>query len=106
MSDPVRPSVRAAALKILASVPGLRMKKDVTDPEGRVVTAISYFAKYQPYETYLTLIDPQTATVVGDEALARTQVEGFAPGTVLFCNVDTSEGWTDHLPADVTPPKP
>jgi hypothetical protein len=106
MSDPVRPAVRAAALRILASVPGLRMKPGVTDPQGQVVTAISYVASYQPWDTELILFDPQTATVIGEETVARTPVEGFAPGTVLSYDVDTSQGWTNHLPVGVTPPKP
>jgi hypothetical protein len=34
-ADSVRPAVRAAAFRVLASVPGVRMRPGVTDPEGQ-----------------------------------------------------------------------
>lgn len=101
MRDPVRPAVRAAALKILASVPGLRMRPGVTDPEGQTGTAVwqdSWPGQYIPYESSLVLIDPHTATFIGLETVAIAPVEGAPPGTVLDYSVNIGQSWTNHLP--------
>jgi hypothetical protein len=104
-SDNVRPAVRAAAFRVLAGVPGVRMRPGVTDPEGQTGTAIwqdSWIGAYLRYETTFDIIDPQTGNMLGDETVAQTPVAGAAPGTVLFYDATTSVRWTSQLP----PPTP
>jgi hypothetical protein len=103
--DSVRPAVRAAAFRVLASVPGVRMRPGVTDPEGQTGTAVwqdSWIGAYLRYETSFVIIDPQTGNVLGSETVAQTPVAGAAPGTVLFYSATTSVRWTSQLP----PPAP
>ena len=85
--DSVRPAVRAAAFRVLAGVPGVRMRPGVTDPEGQTGTAVwqdSWIGAYLRYETTYDIIDPQTGNMLGAETVAQTPVAGAAPGTVLF----------------------
>lgn len=104
-SDNARPAVRAAAFRILAAVPGVRMQPGVTDPEGQTGTAVwqnSWIGAYLQYETTYVIIDPQTGNVLGSDTVAQTPVAGAAPGTVLFYSATTSTRWTNQLPP-VTP---
>jgi len=103
--DSVRPAVRAAAFRVLAGLPGVRMQPGVTDPEGQTGTAVwqdSWVGAYLRYETTFVIIDPQTGNMLGSETVAQTPVAGAVPGTVLYYSATTSARWTNQLPA-VTP---
>jgi hypothetical protein len=100
-SDNVRPAVRAAAFRVLAGVPGMRMKPGVTDPEGQTGTAVwqdSWIGFGVPYETTYDIIDPQTGNILAGDTIAQTPVAGAAPGTVLDYSAITSAYWTNRLP--------
>jgi hypothetical protein len=100
-ADSVRPAVRAAAFRVLASVPGVRMRPGVTDLEGQTGTAVwqdSWIGAYLRYETTFVIIDPQSRNLLGSESVAQTPVAGAVPGTVLFYSATTSARWTNHLP--------
>ena len=100
-ADSVRPAVRAAAFRVLASVPGVRMQPGVTDSEGQTGTAIwqdSWIGRYLRYESTFVIIDPQTGNLLADEGVAQTPVMGARPGTVLYYTATTSARWTSHLP--------
>lgn len=104
-SDNVRPAVRAAAFRVLAGVPGMRMKPGVTDPEGQTGTAVwqdSWIGYGLRYETTYDIIDPQTGNILAGDTIAQTPVAGAPPGTVLFYSATTSARWTSQLP----PPAP
>jgi hypothetical protein len=99
--DSIRPAVRAAAFRVLANVPGVRMQPGVTDPEGQTGTAIwqdSWIGAYLRYETTFVIIDPQTGNVLGSETVAQTPVMGARPGTVLYYSAITNARWTNQLP--------
>ena len=103
--DSVRPAVRAAAFRVLAGVPGMRMKPGVTDPEGQTGTAVwqDFWIGYGlSYETTYDIIDPQTGNILAGDTIAQTPVAGAPPGTVLFYSATTSARWTSQLP----PPAP
>jgi hypothetical protein len=103
--DSVRPAVRAAAFRVLAGVPGMRMKPGVTDPEGQTGTAVwqdFWIGFGLPYETTYDIIDPQTGNILAGDTIAQTPVAGAPPGTVLFYSATTSARWTSQLP----PPAP
>lgn len=100
-ADSVRPAVRAAAFRVLASVAGVQMRPGVTNPEGQTGTAIwqdSWIGAYLHYETTFVIIDPQTGNVLGSETVAQTPVAGAAPGAVLYYSATTSTRWTNQLP--------
>jgi hypothetical protein len=104
-ADSVRPAVRAAAFRVLAGLPGVRMRPGVTGPEGQTGTAVwqdSWIGAYLRYETTFVIIDPQTGNVLCSETVAQTPVAGAVPGTVLFYSATTSARWTSQLPR-VTP---
>lgn len=99
--DSIRPAVRAAAFRVLATVPGVRMRPGVTDPEGQTGTAIwqdSWIGAYLRYETTFVIIDPQTGNLLGSETVAQTPVLGAPPGTMLYYDATTSAQWTNQLP--------
>lgn len=100
-SDNVRPAVRAAAFRVLADVPGVRMRPAVSDPEGQTGTAIwqdFWIGFILPYETTYDIIDPQTGNFLATDTVAQTPVAGAPPGTVLDYTATTSAWWTDRLP--------
>ena len=92
-SDNVRPAVRAAAFRVLADVPGVRMRPAVSDPEGQTGTAIwqdFWIGLILPYETTYDIIDPQTGNFLATDTVAQTPVAGAPPGTVLEYIATTS----------------
>jgi hypothetical protein len=101
-SDNVRPAVRAAAFRVLAYTPGVRMRPGVSDPEGQTGTAIwqdSWIGYGLPYETTYDIIDPQTGNEFAGDTVAQTPVAGAPPGTVLSYSAITSVWWTNRLPS-------
>jgi hypothetical protein len=101
-SDNVRPAVRAAAFRVLADVPGVRMKPGVMDPEGQTGTAIwqdSWIGYGLRYETSYDIIDPQTGNILAGDTIAQTPVAGAPPGTVLYYSATTSAYWTNQFPS-------
>jgi hypothetical protein len=100
-SDNVLPAVRAAAFRVLADMPGVRMESGVRDPEGQTGTAVwqdSWIGFGLHYETTYDLIDPQTGNLLAGDTIAQTPVAGAVPGTVLDYSAITSAYWTDRLP--------
>lgn len=100
-SDNVRPAVRAAAFRVLADVPGVRMEPEVMDPEGQTGTAIwqdSWIGYGLRYETTYDIIDPQTGNILAGDTIAQTPVAGAPAGTVLYYSAFTSAYWTNRLP--------
>ena len=100
-SDNVLPAVRAAAFRVLADVPGMRMRPGVTDPEGQSGTAVwqdSWIGSGLSYETTYVIIDPATGLLLASDSIAQTPVAGAAPGTVLYYSATTSAYWTNELP--------
>jgi hypothetical protein len=95
MTGPASNAVRAAAYQVLASVPGIRMRPDVTDPEGQTGTALWGDAGGGPGQ--LTIVDPATGLVLAYEDIATQPIAGAQPDTVLYYTAFTSAGWT-HQP--------
>ena len=81
-SDNVRPAIRAAAFRVLADVPGVRMRPAVSDPEGQTGTAIwqdFWIGFGLHYETTYDIIDPQTGNFLATDTVARTPITGAPP---------------------------
>lgn len=97
MNDPVTPAVRAAAYQVLAGIKGVQMKAGIRDPEGQAGTAV-WLGQPGRVPASFTLIDPASGSVLADMDIARTRIDGAAPGTILYYTAILSTRWTNHLP--------
>lgn len=107
---PVRPAVRAAALRLLAGLPTTRTGGTITDPLGRPGLAVTFFKSEgfftefgsddEVAERYTTILDPRTGTVlVTDAAIAAEGAVGLTEGTYLHYTAwAPGAGWTDDRP--------
>jgi hypothetical protein len=98
MGDPVRPAVRAAAYRVLASVPGVQVKPGIRDITGQVGTAV-WLSRPGDRAVDYELIDPANGYLLGDENITVTPLLGLPPGSVLTYNERVSSGWTNTLPS-------
>jgi hypothetical protein len=93
------PAVRAAAYRVLASVPGIRMKPNVQDPAGQSGTAL-WLSQPGP-ALGLTIVDPATSTPLCVEDVAQQRIPAIhvALGTVIDYTLFVSRGWTNTAPS-------
>jgi hypothetical protein len=87
------PAVRAAAFRVLASLPGIRMKPNVQDPAGQSGTAV-FLGQTGPTLTLL-IVDPATSAALCVEGVARHPVAHTPVGTVVHYMLFVSSGWTN-----------
>ncbi|MGW7482182.1 hypothetical protein ACWGH8_26725 [Nonomuraea muscovyensis] len=105
---PVKPSVRAATLRLLAALPTTTVGGSVTDPLGRSGIAVTFvkstgftadFGGVDVAERYSTILNPRTGTILAETSSAAGSVEGLAKGTVMRYEARTPEaGWTNERP--------
>jgi hypothetical protein len=91
------PAVRAAAFRVLASLPGIRMKPNVQDPAGQSGTAV--FLGQTGSTMALLIVDPATSASLCIEDVARQPVAHAPAGTVLDYTLFLSSGWTNTPPS-------
>jgi hypothetical protein len=94
LNEPVTPEVRAAALRALAAVPGVRVRRGVRDPIGRVGTAVWIGSPYDG----AYIIDPATARLIALDEVAGKSSRVYEPGTMTGYQLWLKPGWTSHLP--------
>lgn len=106
---PVKPSVRAATLRLLAGLPTTAVGGPVTDPLGRSGIVVT-FMKSEGYsgefgadnevaERRSTILDPRTGTILAHTLSAAESTEGLAEGTVMDYRAWAPEaGWTSERP--------
>jgi hypothetical protein len=87
------PAVRAAAFRVLASLPGVQIKPDVPDPAGQSGTAV-FLGQTGPTVTLL-IVDPATSAALCIEDVAQQPVAHVPAGTVLDYTLFVSSGWTN-----------
>ncbi|MGW2458075.1 CU044_5270 family protein [Streptomyces sp. NPDC001761] len=101
---PVKPAVRAAAYRLMAGLPGVRVLGHVTDALGREGVGV------EPPDTYRTplgttrqrlVFDPATGSMLSDEYLlvepsARAGRAGLEAGTRVDCRAITRMNWGEH----------
>jgi len=97
MGDPVRPAVRAAAYRVLASVPGVQVKPGIRDSTGQLGTAV-WLSHPGDRAVDYELIDPANGYLLGDASITVTPLLGLPPGSVLTYNERVSSGWTNTAP--------
>ncbi|WP_338704259.1 CU044_5270 family protein (plasmid) [Streptomyces sp. Q6] len=101
---PVKPGVRAAAYRLMAALPGVRVVGHVTDPLGREGVAVAFPGTYRtPLGTTQErlVIDPATGDMLSDELLlvepsARAKAAGLKAGTAVNYQATSKMGWGER----------
>jgi len=87
------PAVRAAAYRLLASLPGIRMKPNVQDPAGQSGTAV-WLPQAGP-TLAMVIVDPATSTWLCVVEVAKRAVAHTPAGTIIGYTLFTRSGWTN-----------
>ncbi|MFE0632568.1 CU044_5270 family protein [Streptomyces sp. NPDC058864] len=101
---PVKPAVRAAAYRVMADLPGVRVTGRVTDPLGREGVGVDFPIAYRgPLGTTRErlIVDPSTGAMLSDvlvlvEPSARAKEAGLGAGTTVNYNATTKMSWGEH----------
>ncbi|MGW3633449.1 CU044_5270 family protein [Streptomyces sp. NPDC005122] len=101
---PVKPSVRAAAYRVMADLPGVRVVGHVTDPLGRTGVGVEFPQSYgTPLGTTRErlVVDPSTGAMLSDQTLlvtpsARAKTAGLAAGMTVSNAATTRMGWGER----------
>lgn len=107
---PVKPEVRAAAYRVMAGLPGVRVVGHVADPLGRAGVAVEFPGTYRTAlgtTKQRLVIDPSTGDMLSDELLlvepsARAKAAGLKTGTAVNYQATSRMGWGER---QITVPK-
>ncbi|MGV9349943.1 CU044_5270 family protein [Streptomyces spiralis] len=107
---PVKPAVRAAAYRVMAGLPGVRVVGHVTDPLGREGVGVEFPGTYRTAlgtTQQRLVIDASTGDMLSDEILlvdpsAKAEATGLKAGTVVTYRATSRMGWSEH---QITVPK-
>ncbi|MFF4692283.1 CU044_5270 family protein [Streptomyces sp. NPDC001307] len=107
---PVKPSVRAAAYRVMAGLLGVRVVGHVTDPLGREGVGVEFPGTYRTAlgtTQQRLVIDASTGDMLSDEILlvdpsAKAEATGLKAGTVVTYQATSRMGWSEH---QITVPK-
>jgi hypothetical protein len=97
MSAPSTPAVRAAAFRVLASLPGIRMEPGVQDPGGQSGTAV-LLGRIGQTEA-LAVVDPATSALLCIEQVTVHPVAHTPVGTAIIYTLFVSGVWTNARPS-------
>ncbi|RBQ18870.1 hypothetical protein DP939_16840 [Spongiactinospora rosea] len=97
---PASPEVRAAAYRILASLPAIRAEGETADPLGRRGQTLTYQEEIEPglFTRVQLVVDPGTGLLLAE---VRTNTTELANGRQAELRLSTSFeaiGWTDDRP--------
>jgi len=87
------PALRAAAYRVLASLPGVRMKPNVQDPAGQSGTAV-WLPQAGP-TLAMVIVDPATSTWLCVVEVTKRSVAHAPAGTIIDYTLFTRSGWTN-----------
>ncbi|GAA1566648.1 CU044_5270 family protein [Actinomadura kijaniata] len=100
---PARPAVRAAAFRVLATLPGVVSRGQVTDPRGRRGQALAmrvprYFA--EPGGERRIVVDPATGRLLAVQDVVTQPDPRYRerPGQLVLYSVILEARWTDAAP--------
>ncbi|MFE5136927.1 CU044_5270 family protein [Streptomyces fagopyri] len=101
---PVKPGVRAAAYRVMAGLPGVRVVGHVTDPLGRTGVGVEFPQSYgTPLGTTRErlVVDPSTGAMLSDQTLlvtpsARAKTAGLTAGMTVGNAATTRMGWGER----------
>jgi hypothetical protein len=92
MTGQSAPALRAAAYRVLASLPGIRMKPGVQDPAGQSGTAV-WLPQAGPTSA-MVIVDPATSTRLCVQEVTKRSVAHAPAGTIIDYTLFTRSGWT------------
>ena len=93
MTGQSSPALRAAAYRVLASLPGIRMKPNVQDPAGQSGTAV-WLPQAGP-TLAMVIVDPATSTQLCVVEVTKRSVAHAPAGTIIDYTLFTRSGWTN-----------
>ncbi|WP_353946819.1 CU044_5270 family protein [Streptomyces sp. HUAS MG91] len=101
---PVEPGVRAAAYRVMADLPGVRLSDGVSDPLGRKGVGVTFpVTNRTPLGTVRErlVVDPSTGELLADETLltepsARAREAGLKAGTAVDYSATTKASWSER----------
>ncbi|MET7695599.1 CU044_5270 family protein [Streptomyces sp. NPDC005483] len=101
---PVKPAVRAAAYRVMAELPGVRVVRHVTDPLGREGVGVEFPNTYRTAAgttRQRLVIDPATGAMLCDQDLlvepsAGADKAGLKAGTTLNYRATTRMSWGER----------
>lgn len=101
---PVKPGVRAAAYRVMADLPGVRVTGRVTDPLGREGVGVDFPISYRgPLGTTRErlIVDPSTGAMLSDvlvlvDPSARAKEAGLGAGMTVNYNATTRMSWGER----------
>jgi hypothetical protein len=107
---PLKPGVRAAAYRVMAGLPGVRVVGHVTDPLGREGVGVEFPGTYRTAlgtTKQRLVIDASTGDLLSDELLlvepsARAGAAALKAGTVVSYQATSRMGWGER---QITVPK-
>jgi hypothetical protein len=103
-AQPASPEVRAAAFRLMATLPGIRSAGTVKDARGRTGIALATRSTMADGETVVDdelVLDPKTYQVLGFQSImvkAGTWFRGMKPGTIEYQQSVLELGWTNQSP--------
>ncbi|MER5949829.1 CU044_5270 family protein [Streptomyces sp. NPDC001904] len=100
---PVEPGVRAAAYRVMADLPGVRLSDDVSDPLGRKGVGVTFPGTDRTPLGRVRerlVVDPSTGELLADETLlaepsARAREAGLKAGTAVNYSATTEAAWSE-----------
>ncbi|MDX3235086.1 CU044_5270 family protein [Streptomyces sp. ME03-5709C] len=101
---PVKPAVRAAAYRVMADLPGVRVTEHVTDPLGREGVGVDFPVSYRTVlgtTQQRLIVDSATGAMLSDELVlvepsARAREAGLAAGTTVHYNATVRMSWSEQ----------
>ncbi|MFF3558543.1 CU044_5270 family protein [Streptomyces sp. NPDC002574] len=107
---PVKPGVRAAAYRVMAGLPGVRVTGSVTDPLGREGVGVDFPVTYRTAlgtTRQRLVVDPSTGAMLSDEVVlvepsAQAKTAGLRAGTTVNYSATTRMSWGER---QITVPK-
>ncbi|MGW3244249.1 CU044_5270 family protein [Streptomyces sp. NPDC001070] len=107
---PVKPGVRAAAYRVMADLPGVRVVGRVTDPLGREGVGVDFPVTYRTplgITQQRLVVDASTGAMLSEQLLlvrpsARAKDAGLDAGTTVNYAATTRMSWGEH---QITVPK-
>ncbi|MDT0461906.1 CU044_5270 family protein [Streptomyces gibsoniae] len=101
---PVKPAVRAAAYRVMADLPGVRVVARVTDPLGRQGVGVEFPGTFRTplgSTRQQLVVDPFTGALLSEEAVlvepsARAEAAGLDAGTTVNYAATTRMSWGER----------
>jgi hypothetical protein len=97
METYVPPKVAAAVFGAARAIPGVTVKRGMTDPAGRPAVSLVLAPQPSDWERHEYFFDPRTFQMTGTRDVAVANRFGVAKGTVTYADAVTWLAYVDHV---------